>query len=31
VLVLVQDRGMVCDESTIGMEIGLGTPDGTPR
>ena len=27
---LVQDRCMVCDECTSGMEIILGTPDGTP-
>ena len=30
VLVLAQDRCMVCDECTSGMEILLGTPDGTP-
>jgi hypothetical protein len=31
VLMSTQDRCMVCDESTIGMEITLGTPPGTPR
>ena len=31
VLVLVQDRCMVCAERTIGSEIGLDTADGTPR
>ena len=31
VLVLVQDRGMVCAERTIGSEIILDTPDETPR
>ena len=31
VLVLVQDRSMVCAERTIGSEIVLDTPDGTPR
>jgi hypothetical protein len=25
------DRCMVCPEHTIGLEIILGTPDGTPR
>ena len=30
VLVSVQDRRMVCNECTTGMEIILGTPDGTP-
>jgi hypothetical protein len=30
-LVLAQDRCMVCAERTTGMEIILGTPDGTPR
>jgi hypothetical protein len=29
-LISVQDRCMVCDESTTGMEIALGTPNGTP-
>jgi hypothetical protein len=27
----VQDRCTVCDECSTGMEIALGTPDGTPR
>jgi hypothetical protein len=31
VLVLVQDRCMVCTERTIGIEIVLDTLDGTPR
>ena len=31
VLVLVQDRSMVCAERTIGSEIVLDAPDGTPR
>jgi hypothetical protein len=31
VLALTQDRCTVCAECTIGMEIILGTPDGTPR
>jgi hypothetical protein len=31
VLVLVQDRCMVCVEHTIGSVIILGGPDGTPR
>jgi hypothetical protein len=30
-LVLVQDRGIVCAEHTTGSEIILDTPDGTPR
>jgi hypothetical protein len=30
-LVLVQDRCMVCAKHTIGSEIVLDTPDGTPR
>ena len=30
VLVLVQDRGMVCAKRTIGLEIILDVPDGTP-
>ena len=30
VLVLVQDRCMVCAEHTIGLEIILDAPDGTP-
>jgi hypothetical protein len=28
---LVQDRCMDCDKCTTGMEISLGTSDGTPR
>jgi hypothetical protein len=31
VLVLVQDRCMVCAKSTIGSEIILEAPDGTRR
>jgi hypothetical protein len=31
VLISAQDRCTVCDESTTGMEITLGTPDGTLR
>ena len=31
VLVSVQDRCMICDEHTIGLEIILDEPDGTPR
>jgi hypothetical protein len=31
VLISAQDRCTVCDESTTGMEITLGTLDGTPR
>ena len=31
VLVSAQDRSMVCDECISGMEIILGTPDGTSR
>ena len=31
VLVFTQDRCMVCAECTTGTEIGLDTPDGTPR
>jgi hypothetical protein len=27
----VQDRCMVCAEYTIGLEIILDAPDGTPR
>ena len=30
VLITTQDRCTVCAECTIGMEIILGTPDGTP-
>ena len=31
VLSLTQDRCMVCAERTIGSEIVLDAPDGTPR
>jgi hypothetical protein len=31
VLMSAQDRCTVCDNSTMGMEIALGTPVGTPR
>ena len=31
VLVLVQDRCTVCAKCTIGLEIVLDAPDGTPR
>ena len=31
VFVLVQDRCTVCAERTIGSEIVLYAPDGTPR
>ena len=31
VLILTQDRCMVCAEHTIGSEIILEAPDGTPR
>ena len=31
VLVLVQDRCMVCGKRTLGSEIILDAPDGTPR
>ena len=31
VLVLVQERCTVCAERTIGSEIVLDAPDGTPR
>jgi hypothetical protein len=31
VLVLAQDRRMVCAEHTISLEIILDAPDGTPR
>jgi hypothetical protein len=31
VLVLVQDRSMVCTKHTIGIEIVLDALDGTPR
>jgi hypothetical protein len=30
VLVLVQDRCMICTERIIGLEIVLNTPDGSP-
>ena len=30
-LVLVQDRCTVCSKRTIGSEIILDAPDGTPR
>jgi hypothetical protein len=30
VLILTQDRCMVCMERTIGLEIILDAPDGTP-
>jgi hypothetical protein len=28
---LTQDRCTVCAECSTGMELALGTPDGTPR
>jgi hypothetical protein len=31
VLILTQDRCMVCAKRTIGLEIVLDAPDGTPR
>jgi len=31
VLVLMQDRCMVCAKRTIGSEIIFDTPEGTPR
>jgi hypothetical protein len=31
VLIAALDGCMVCTECTTGMEIILGTPDGTPR
>ena len=31
VLVLVEDRCMVCAKPTIGSDILLDAPDGTPR
>ena len=31
VLVSTQDRSTVCTERTIGSEISLDAPDGTPR
>ena len=30
-LILTQDRCAVCAERTIGLEIVLDAPDGTPR
>jgi hypothetical protein len=31
VLILKQDRCMVCSEHTIGLDIIFDAPDGTPR
>ena len=31
VLILIQDRSMVCVERTIGLEIVWDIPNGTPR
>jgi hypothetical protein len=31
VLILIQDRSTVCAKRTIGSEIVLNAPDGTPR
>jgi hypothetical protein len=31
VLILTQDRCTVCTKCTIGMEIVLGAPNGSPR
>jgi hypothetical protein len=31
VLISTEDRCMVCAECTIGSEMALGTPKGTPR
>jgi predicted RNA-binding protein with PUA domain len=31
VLILMKDRCTVCGERTIGLEIILDAPDGTPR
>ena len=31
VLTSTQDRGTVCAKCTIGSEISLDAPDGTPR
>jgi hypothetical protein len=31
VLILTQDRWMVCAERTIGLQIVLDAPDGSPR
>jgi hypothetical protein len=30
-LILTQDRCMICDECTTGLEIILDAPDETPR
>ena len=30
-LILTQDRCTVCAEHTVGSEIALDTPEGTPR
>ena len=30
-VISTQDRCMICDEHTIGLEIILDAPDGTPR
>jgi hypothetical protein len=30
-VIVVQDRCMVCAKRTIGQEVILDTPDGTPR
>ena len=30
-VILTEDRGTVCAECTIGSEIVLDAPDGTPR
>jgi hypothetical protein len=31
VLILMQDRCTICAEHTIGLEIVLNAPNGTPR
>jgi hypothetical protein len=31
VLILIQDRSMVCVERTVGSEIILDAPNGSPR
>jgi hypothetical protein len=31
VLILTQDRSIVCAKRTIALEMVLDTPDGTPR
>jgi hypothetical protein len=31
VLIMTQDRFMVCSERTTGLEIFFDAPDGTPR